>query len=93
MVDSLHHLIGLLFFDIPLLHYINFILILELQQFYFFNLRSPIILSLIAGDIYLSLRSSSSFASELFCGKVFETLVILSAILFPNKSPVASAVF
>ena len=45
------------------------------------------------GDIYFSLSISSSFVFELFCGEVFETLVILSAILFPIKSPVASAVF
>ena len=41
--------------------------------------------------------SDSSFAS-LFCERnfvedIFETLVILSAILLPIKSPVASAVF
>ena len=44
-------------------------------------------------DIYLSLSISSSFVSELFFGEVFETLVILSAILFQIKSPVASAIF
>ena len=43
--------------------------------------------------IYLLLSISSSFVSKLFCGEVFETLVILSAILFPIKLPVASAVF
>ena len=43
-------------------------------------------------DLYFSL-SISSFVSKLFCGEVFEDLVILSAILFPIKSPVASAVF
>ena len=48
---------------------------------------------LYSGDIYLSLSVSSSFVSELFFGEVFEPLVILSAILFPIKSPVASAVF
>ena len=41
-------------------------------------------------EIYIYI---SSFVSELFCGKVFETLVILSAILLPIKSVVASAVF
>ena len=35
----------------------------------------------------------SSFVSKLFCSEVFETLVILSAILFQIKSPVASPVF
>ena len=39
------------------------------------------------------ISNPSSYASELFFGEVFETLVILSAILFPIKSPVASAVF
>ena len=43
--------------------------------------------------INLSLIISSSFVSGLFLGKVFETLVILLAILFPIKSPIASAVF
>ena len=51
------------------------------------------ILRLFFGDISLSLSIFSSFVSELFCGEVFETLVILSAILFQIKSPVASAVF
>ena len=50
-----------------------------------------------SGDIYLPLDISLSFSiltfSKLFCGKVFETFVIPSAILLPIKSPVASAVF
>ena len=54
--------------------------------------RSPITFSLNSGDIYFSL-SFSSFVSKLFCGDVFETLVILSETLFQIKSPVASAVF
>ena len=41
----------------------------------------------------MSLSISSSFVSELFVGKADETLVILSAILFSIKSPVAFAVF
>ena len=45
------------------------------------------------GDIYFSTSISSSVAPELFLGEVFETVVILSAILFPIKSPVASAIF
>ena len=36
---------------------------------------------------------SSSFVSELFCGRVFEPHVILSASLFPIKSSIASADF
>ena len=47
---------------------------------------------LFSGDIYLTL-SIFSFVSELLCGEVFETFVILSAILLPIKSLVASAVF
>ena len=47
---------------------------------------------LCSGDIYLSL-SISSFVSNLLCGKDFEPLVILSANLFPFKSPAAYAVF
>ena len=57
---------------------------------------------LFSEDVYLSLAFSppssifsSSFVttSEIFCGKDFKTFVILSAILLPIKSPVASAVF
>ena len=36
---------------------------------------------------------SLSTVSELFCGEVFQTFVISSAVLLPNKSPAASAVF
>ena len=46
-----------------------------------------------SGDIYLSLSISSSFVTELCFGEVYETLVILSAILLPVKSPIASLVF
>ena len=46
-----------------------------------------------SGGMYFSLSISSSFVSELFFGKNFEALVILSAILFPIKSLVASTVF
>ena len=47
---------------------------------------------LFPGDICLSLSFSSSFApkSVFFCGGVFE---ILTAILFPIKLPIVSAVF
>ena len=52
---------------------------------------------LFSGDIYLSLGISLSFSfvtvSKLFCCKFFETFVILSVILLPIKSPVASSVF
>ena len=50
-------------------------------------------LRLSSEDIYVSLSVFSSFVSELFFGEVFETFVILSAILFPIKLPVASADF
>ena len=73
-----------------LFHYYIAILILDYQ---YINLRLSIIFGLSSEDIYLSLSISSSFVPELYCGEVFETLVILSAILFPIKSPVASAVF
>ena len=81
MVYLLYHVISLLFFDIPLLYYIIY---------YYINLRYY---SFFCRYIYLSLSISSLFLTELFCGEVIETLVILSAILFPIKSPVASAVF
>ena len=63
---------------------------------YYINLRSSIIFCLCSGNIYFSLcisLSCSIFFSELFCGAVFENFVTVSAILFPIKSPVASAVF
>ena len=50
---------------------------------------------LFSGDMYLSfgISISSSFCECNSLGDFFETLVILSAILLPIKSPVASAVF
>ena len=55
------------------------------------------IFCLSSGDIYLSSGISLSFlfviVSKLFCCEFFEISVILSAILLPTKSPVASAVF
>ena len=84
MVGSVYYLKDLLFFDIPLLYY-------------YINLRSSIIFFLSTGDIYLSLDISllCSFltVSKLFFSDVLETFMILSAILLPVKSPVASAVF
>ena len=89
MVDFVHYLKSLLFFDISLLYY-------------YITLRSSIIFCLFSGDIYLSLGISlsrpifyASFVtiSELFCGEVLETFVILSAILLPIEYPVASVVF
>ena len=78
---------SLLFFDIALLCYF---------RYFYINLRSSIIFCLFSADIYLSLSICSLFVSifsSLFCGDVFETLVIWQSILFPIKSPVASAVF
>ena len=88
MVDLVYFLTNLSFFCIPLLYY--------------YELRSSIIFCLFSEDIYLfsgiSLPNpifyvSLSTVPELFCGKVLETFVILSAIFLPVKSPVASAVF
>ena len=58
------------------------------------------IFCLCSGDIYIflcitlsSLLFSSLFVIELFWGEIVEALAILSVILFPIKSPVASTVF
>ena len=86
MVNLMYRLTNSLFFDVPLLYYTN--------------LNSSIICFLFSGDIYLSLSISISFPSvfkcnsfEAFWEDLFETLVILSAILLPMKWPVVSAVF
>ena len=85
----MYYLTSLLLFDIPLLYC-------------HINLASSIIFYLSSVDIYLSLDISLSnpiyfllfvTVSELFCGEIFETFVILSAILLPIKSPIASAIF
>ena len=80
-------LANFLFFDIPLLYCYT-------------NLNSSIICCLSSGDIYLffgtSLGLTLSTSVLLLCnsfGDFFEALVILSAILLPIKSPVASADF
>ena len=80
------HLSNLLFFGILLLYY-------------YINHNSSIICCFSCGDIYLSFGISllASFDDNSFefnsLGGFFETLVILSAILLPAKSPVASTVF
>ena len=70
--------------------------------YYYIDLTSLIIFLSFFGDLHLSfgislssLMFSVSFVtlSKLSCVKVLETLMILSAILLPIKSPVASAVF
>ena len=72
-------LTNLLFFDIPLLYF-------------FTNLNSSIIWCFFSGDMYPFFGDFiSSFCNSL--GYLFETLIILSAILLSIKSPVASAVF
>ena len=73
---------NLSFFDIPLLYYYT-------------NLNSSIILCIFFGDIcpFFGTSISSSFCECDFLGDFLETLVILSAILLPIKSSVASAVF
>ena len=80
----MHYLTNLSFFGIPLLCY-------------YINLRSSIIFCFYSGDINLSLGIYLSCpfvtVSELFYGKVFETLVTLLALLLPVKSPAASAIF
>ena len=81
MVDLMHHLTNLLFFGIPLLYY-------------YVNLNSSIFFYLSCGDIYLSF--GISLLTAIGYGSLvsfFQILVILFAIVFPTKSPVASAVF
>ena len=59
---------------------------------YYIDLNSSIICCLSSGDIYLSFSIPAflSTVSEVFWEDFF---VILSAVLLPIKSPVASAVF
>ena len=84
MVYFVYCLTNLLFFDILLLHYYT-------------NLRWWLVICLSLGDINLylsiSLSCSSVAVSKLFCCEVFETFVILSAILLPIKSPAVYATF
>ena len=91
MVDLMRHLSNLLFFGIPLLYY-------------YISLNSSIIYCLSFGEIYLSFGISllTSFDCISSLCDFFNTLitsfglgfaVILSAMLLPTKSPVASAVF
>ena len=77
---QLRCLTSLLFFDIPLLYCYT-------------NLNSSIIYCLSSGDMYLFFFVVRHFSS--FCNSLgdFKALVILSAVLLPIKSPVASAVF
>ena len=84
MVDLACCLTNLLFFNISLLYC-------------YINLNLTIIFCLSSGDLYLFSGTSilliaSSFL-ERSSAEDFETLVILTAILLPIKSPVASAIF
>ena len=79
MVDLMDCLTNSLFFDISLLYY-------------YISLNSSIICCLFSGDIYLFFGASDSSLASLFLD-FLERFVILSAILLPTKSPVASAVF
>ena len=80
--------IDLLFFNIPLLYYS-------------IKLRSTIF-AFFSGGIYLCLGISLSFSvfsalfvtvPKLFWDEVLVTFIMLSTILLPIKSPIASAVF
>ena len=82
MVDLMHCLKNSLFFYIPLLYYYT-------------SLNSSIICCLLSVDMYHLFCVSDSSLASLFCGYLdfLETFVILSAILLPIKSTVASNVF
>ena len=89
MVDLMYCLTSSLFFDTQLIYY-------------YINLRSSIIFCLFPGDIYLYFgiflsntifSASLSTGFQLPCGAVFDTFVILSAVLLSIKSPVVSAFF
>ena len=81
MIDVVYCLTNLLFFDIPLLYC-------------YISLKLPKMFPLSSGDLYhflsVSLSCSLLAVSKLLCVKVLE---MLSAILLPNKLPVASSVF
>ena len=82
MANLMRHLSDLLCFGILLLYY-------------YINLNSSIICCLSFGEIYLSFGISllTSFDCISSLRDFFDAIVILSAILLPTKSPVASAVF
>ena len=80
MVNLMCRLSNLIFFGIPLLYYVS--------------LNSSIIFCLSFGEIYLSFGISLLISSDcisLFCDFFEDFAEILSAILLPIKSPVASA--
>ena len=75
----MHHLTNLLFFGIPLLYY-------------YINLNSSIVFCLSCGNISFFWYLLTTFECGSLAG-FYETLVILSAIKLPTRSPLASAVF
>ena len=81
MFDLMYWQTDSLLFDIPLLYYGT-------------NLNSLIICCHFPEGIHLffSIYSLLLSAFKLSCEDSFETLVVLSAIVLPTKSPVASAV-
>ena len=64
-----------------------------IRFYYYIHVRSSIILCLSSGNIYLSRSIPSLILTELCCGKLLETPVILLAVLLAIKSSVASTVF
>ena len=76
MVDYVYCVTNFLCFDTPLLYY-------------YVNLTLSVLSGFSSGDTYLSLGISLSFSFvtfyELFCCKVFENFVFLSAILLSIK--------
>ena len=78
MVDLMYCPINVLFFNIALLYYVN--------------ISSSIIFCLSSGDLHLSFGMYVSFKLFSECNFLDE-LLILSTVLIPIKSPVASAVF
>ena len=78
----MHCLKKSLFFNIPLLYFYT-------------SLNSAIICCLFSVDMHLSFGTSDSSLTSSFCGflEFLETLVVLSSILLPIKSPVASSAF
>ena len=91
--------LSLSFLSVSKLFLVNFLKLFFFYTplLYYFNLSSSIISCLSSEEIYLSLGISLLYSfvtvSELFCGKFFETFVILLAILLPVKSPVGFDVF
>ena len=94
MIDSLYHLICLLFLDTPLLYYIIlFIRILDHQYFSSFNLRSSVILCLSAVIIISFSKYFFFICFWIILWWSFWDFVNLSLILFRIRSPILFAHF